>query len=86
MKVEQALTNEEILAKLLIDIVLAKNEQDNYLGSFIVYDQFEASLHTSRVAAAIARARIYLDALAKNDYAAAQRVVTYLELPVKESV
>lgn len=86
MKAQPALKNEQILAKLLIDIVLAQREKDNYLGSFIVYSEFEASIYASKVAGAIARAGIYLDAMAKNDFAAAERVVTYLELPkdVKE--
>jgi hypothetical protein len=78
MKAQPALTNEQILTRLLIDIVLAQQAKDNYLGSFIVYDAFEASIYASNVAGAISRASIYLDALAKNDYDKAERVVTYL--------
>lgn len=84
MKVEQALTNEQILARLLIDIVLAKKEQDNYLASFLVYSEFEASVYASKLAGAIARATLYMDALAKDDYAVAERVVTFLNLPSKK--
>jgi hypothetical protein len=78
MKAQQVSTNEQILTRLLIDIVLAQQAKDNYLSSFIVYDAFEASIYASNVAGAIARASIYLDAMAKDDYEKADRVVTYL--------
>jgi transcription initiation factor TFIIIB Brf1 subunit/transcription initiation factor TFIIB len=81
MKAQPVTSNEQILTRLLIDIVLSQQEKENYLASFIVWDAFQASIYASRVAAAISRASIYLNAIAKDDYDAAKRVVEFLNLP-----